>query len=151
MPPMTFNETIRSNDIRSGVRTVGPRTLQNCKRRKQHGLNRCRIFGRELEDRGFREFLLLQCQGYKHDSTEGINELKEDERGFWNIVNPGDIAWAVTKRVDNEEKWMESYYKDKETRSPGRKSKKRGAVDAEKGTTKALWTMTCKGWVEHGR
>ena len=72
-------------------------------------------------------------------------------------MNPGDIAWAVTKRVDNEEKWMESYYKDKETRSPARKSKKRSAADAEKGTVKALWTMTCKpkygedGWSMAGR
>jgi hypothetical protein len=52
-------------------------------------------------------------------------------------VNPGDVAWAVTKRVDNEEKWMENYYKDKETRSPGRKNKKRSAADAEKNQLKS--------------
>ena len=53
-------------------------------------------------------------------------------------MNPVDIAWAITKRVGNEEKWMEEYYEDKETRSPGRKSKKRSAADEEKGTAKAL-------------
>ena len=72
-------------------------------------------------------------------------------------MNPVDIAWAVTKRVDNEEKWMENYYKGKETRSPGRKSKNKSAADAKKGTVKALWTMTCKakygeaGWSMDGR
>ena len=72
-------------------------------------------------------------------------------------MNPVDIAWAVTRRVDNEEKWMKNYYKDKKTRSPGQKIKKRSAADAEKGTAKALWTMTGKpkygedGWSMAGR
>ena len=52
---------------------------------------------------------------------------------------------------------MENYYKDKETRSPGQKSKKRSAADAEKGTAKALWTMAGKpkyredGWSMAGK
>ena len=76
-------------------------------------------------------------------------------------MHPVDIAWAVTKRVDNEERWKEKYEKDTRGKSSPRKSRKRSNAesnaDAEKGSVKAVWTMTEKpkygeyGWNMAGR
>ena len=104
-------------------------------------------------------FCFLNARIVSMNPKEGINKLKEDERGFWNIVHPVDIAWAVTKRVDNEERWKEKYKKEKRS-SPRRKRKKSNAKsndDVEKGPVKAVWTMTEKpkygedGWNMAGR
>ena len=57
----------------------------------------------------FMSFCFFNARIVSMTPKEGINKLKEDEKGFWNIVHPVDIAWAVTKRVDNEERWKEKY------------------------------------------
>ena len=76
------------------------------------------------KNEAFMSFCFYNARVVSMTPKEGINKLEEDERGFWNIVPPVDIAWAVTKRVDNEERWKEKYDKDRETRgrlSPRRK------------------------------
>ena len=119
------------------------------------------------KNEAFMSFCFFNARVVSMTPKEGINKLKEDERGFWKIVHPVDIAWAVTKRVDNEERWKEKYEKDKgqRNRSSPRKSRKRSNAesnaksnaDAEKDPVKAVWTMTEKpkygedGWNMAGR
>ena len=113
------------------------------------------------KNEAFMSFCFFNARVVSMTPKEGINKLKEDERGFWKIVHPVDIAWAVTKRVDNEERWKEKYEKDTRGKSSPRKSRKRSNAesnaDAEKGPVKAVWTMTEKpkygedGWNMAGR
>ena len=94
------------------------------------------------KNEAFMSFCFFNARVVSMTPKEGINKLKEDERGFWKIVHPVDIAWAVTKRVDNEERWMENYEKDREIRSS--RKKQRSNTNAETSPVKALWTMTDK-------
>ena len=113
------------------------------------------------KNEAFMSFCFFNVRVVSMTPREGINKLKEDERGFWKIVHPVDIAWAVTKRVDNEERWKEKYEKDTRGKSsPGKRRKRSNAesnADAEKGPVKAVWTMTEKpkygedGWNMAGR
>ena len=84
------------------------------------------------KNEAFMSFCFFNARVVSMTPKEGINKLKEDERGFWKIVHPVDIAWAVTKRVDNEERWKEKYEKDRETRSSPRRKKQRSNADSEK-------------------
>ena len=61
----------------------------------------------------FAKFCFENAMQVSHTPQGAIDKIKEREDEFWGMMHPSDIAYAVTKRVNNEERWMAQWMRDK--------------------------------------
>ena len=66
-----------------------------------------------------------------HAPQEAIKKVMKNEEDFYKLMHLSDLAYAVTRLVNNEEKWRAEYEKDKKKKQTEEAEEAKDAEDAE--------------------